>query len=168
MATTTVAAGKIRNKANENLCRRCLGWLVMANGRLQHRSAREVSKGGFMTPLGGTPEGSSYGGRWPVWPWSTSVVGSVRRHHGTDLEHTGPSGTAGYRHIFHAGARPRPVPRSPPNSGTRSPPSATRCAQPSGLNCQPVMVAGDPGGAARRRYGSERSASWSARPTCSP
>ena len=60
MATTTVAAGKIRNKANENLPTP-VGWLVKADGS-PSTDPREVSKGGFMTPLGGTPEGSSHKG----------------------------------------------------------------------------------------------------------
>ena len=60
MATTTVAAGKIRNKANENLPTP-VGWLVTRDGA-PSTDPREVSKGGFMTPLGGTPEGSSHKG----------------------------------------------------------------------------------------------------------
>jgi LDH2 family malate/lactate/ureidoglycolate dehydrogenase len=60
MATTTVAAGKIRNKANEKLPTPP-GWLVTAEGK-PSTDPHEVSKGGFMTPLGGTPEGSSYKG----------------------------------------------------------------------------------------------------------
>jgi len=60
MATTTVAAGKIRNKANENLPAPA-GWLVTKDGR-PSTDPKEVSKGGFMTPLGGTPEGSSHKG----------------------------------------------------------------------------------------------------------
>ncbi len=60
MATTTVAAGKIRNKANENLPTPT-GWLVTAEGK-PSTDPKEVSKGGFMTPLGGTPDGSSHKG----------------------------------------------------------------------------------------------------------
>jgi LDH2 family malate/lactate/ureidoglycolate dehydrogenase len=60
MATTTVAAGKIRNKANEKL-QTPPGWLVTKDG-LPSTDPHEVSKGGFMTPLGGTPEGSSHKG----------------------------------------------------------------------------------------------------------
>src|SRR5437763_10452770 len=60
MATTTVAAGKIRNKANEKLPTPA-GWLVTAEGK-PSTDPHEVSKGGFMTPLGGTPEGSSHKG----------------------------------------------------------------------------------------------------------
>ena len=60
MATTTVAAGKIRNKANEKL-QTPPGWLVTAEGK-PSTDPHEVSKGGFMTPLGGTPDGSSHKG----------------------------------------------------------------------------------------------------------
>ena len=60
MATTTVAAGKIRNKANENLPVP-LGWMVTKDG-LPTTDATENQKGGFLTPLGGTAEGSSYKG----------------------------------------------------------------------------------------------------------
>jgi LDH2 family malate/lactate/ureidoglycolate dehydrogenase len=60
MATTTVAAGKIRNKANENLPTPT-GWLVTHDGK-PSTDPLEVSKGGFMTPLGGTPENSNYKG----------------------------------------------------------------------------------------------------------
>jgi LDH2 family malate/lactate/ureidoglycolate dehydrogenase len=60
MATTTVAAGKIRNKANENMPAPT-GWLVTRDGQPSN-DPKEVSKGGFMTPLGGTPEGSSHKG----------------------------------------------------------------------------------------------------------
>jgi LDH2 family malate/lactate/ureidoglycolate dehydrogenase len=60
MATTTVAAGKIRNKANEKL-QTPPGWLVTKDG-LPSTDPHEVSKGGFMTPLGGTSDGSSHKG----------------------------------------------------------------------------------------------------------
>ena len=61
MATTTVAAGKIRNKANEKL-QAPPGWLVTAEGK-PSTDPHEVSKGGFMTPLGGTPEAGILGTR---------------------------------------------------------------------------------------------------------
>jgi LDH2 family malate/lactate/ureidoglycolate dehydrogenase len=60
MATTTVAAGKIRNKANEGLPLPP-GWVVTKEG-LPSTDATENLRGGFLTPLGGTPEGSSYKG----------------------------------------------------------------------------------------------------------
>jgi LDH2 family malate/lactate/ureidoglycolate dehydrogenase len=60
MATTTVAAGKIRNKANEGL-QLPPGWVLTKDG-LPSTDPEETGKGGFMTSLGGTPEGSSYKG----------------------------------------------------------------------------------------------------------
>jgi LDH2 family malate/lactate/ureidoglycolate dehydrogenase len=60
MATTTVAAGRIRNKANEGL--QCPpGWVLTAEG-LPSTDPEETAKGGFMTSLGGSEEGSSYKG----------------------------------------------------------------------------------------------------------
>jgi LDH2 family malate/lactate/ureidoglycolate dehydrogenase len=60
MATTTVAAGRIRNKANEGLPAPP-GWLLDKDGR-PSTDPREVQKGGYLTSLGGSLEGSSYKG----------------------------------------------------------------------------------------------------------
>ena len=60
MATTTVAAGRIRNKANEGLPAPP-GWLLTRDG-LPSTDPLEVSKGGTLTSLGGSPEGSSHKG----------------------------------------------------------------------------------------------------------
>ena len=60
MATTTVAAGRIRNKANEGLPAPP-GWLLTRDGQ-PSTDPLEVSKGGTLTPLGGSPEGSSHKG----------------------------------------------------------------------------------------------------------
>ena len=60
MATTTVAAGRIRNKANEGLPTPP-GWVLGADGRPSD-DPLVVSKGGSLTSLGGSPEGSSYKG----------------------------------------------------------------------------------------------------------
>src|SRR5580692_2347965 len=60
MATTTVAAGRIRNKANEGL--ECPPGWVLTKAGLPSTDPEETSRGGFMTSLGGTPEGSSYKG----------------------------------------------------------------------------------------------------------
>ena len=66
MATTTVAAGKIRNKANEKLPTP-QGWLVTKDGK-PSTDPLEVSKGGFMTPLGGTPRAAATRAMaWPPW-----------------------------------------------------------------------------------------------------
>ncbi|GAC1341928.1 MAG: Ldh family oxidoreductase [Acetobacteraceae bacterium] len=61
MATTTVAAGRIRNKANEGLPTPP-GWLLTKEGLPSTDPLEAVQKGGFLTSLGGSPEGSSYKG----------------------------------------------------------------------------------------------------------
>jgi LDH2 family malate/lactate/ureidoglycolate dehydrogenase len=61
MATTTVAAGRIRNKANEGL--QCPpGWVLNKDGLPSTDPHEAREKGGFMTSLGGSPENSSYKG----------------------------------------------------------------------------------------------------------
>ncbi|MDE2516835.1 MAG: Ldh family oxidoreductase, partial [Rhodospirillales bacterium] len=61
MATTTVAAGKIRNKANENLpCPP--GWVLDRDGNPSTDPLVAREKGGSLTSLGGSPENSSYKG----------------------------------------------------------------------------------------------------------
>jgi LDH2 family malate/lactate/ureidoglycolate dehydrogenase len=61
MATTTVAAGRIRNKANEGLpCPP--GWVLTKDGRPSTDPLEAREKGGFLTSLGGSPETSSYKG----------------------------------------------------------------------------------------------------------
>jgi len=61
MATTTVAAGRIRNKANENLPAPP-GWLLTKDGLPSTDPLEAAQKGGFLTSLGGSLEGSSYKG----------------------------------------------------------------------------------------------------------
>ena len=61
MATTTVAAGRIRNKANEGLPTPD-GWVLDAEGRPSNDPLVAKEKGGFLTSLGGSPENSSYKG----------------------------------------------------------------------------------------------------------
>jgi LDH2 family malate/lactate/ureidoglycolate dehydrogenase len=61
MATTTVAAGKLRNKQNEGLPAPP-GWVLTKEGQPSTDPAEAREKGGFMTSLGGSPEGSSYKG----------------------------------------------------------------------------------------------------------
>jgi LDH2 family malate/lactate/ureidoglycolate dehydrogenase len=61
MATTTVAAGRIRNKANEGLpCPP--GWVLNKDGLPSTDPLEAREKGGFLTSLGGSPENSSYKG----------------------------------------------------------------------------------------------------------
>ncbi|MGH7042819.1 MAG: Ldh family oxidoreductase, partial [Acetobacteraceae bacterium] len=60
MATTTVAAGRVRNKANEG--QGCPpGWVLDERGQ-PGADPLAVSKGGSLTSLGGAPENSSYKG----------------------------------------------------------------------------------------------------------
>jgi LDH2 family malate/lactate/ureidoglycolate dehydrogenase len=61
MATTTVAAGRIRNKANEGLPTPP-GWVLDDQGRPSTDPLVAKEKGGFLTSLGGSPENSSYKG----------------------------------------------------------------------------------------------------------
>ena len=61
MATTTVAAGRIRNKANEGLPTPD-GWVLDSEGRPSNDPLVASEKGGFLTSLGGSPENSSYKG----------------------------------------------------------------------------------------------------------
>jgi LDH2 family malate/lactate/ureidoglycolate dehydrogenase len=61
MATTTVAAGRIRNQANEGLPIPG-GWVLDAQGRPSNDPLVAKEKGGFLTSLGGSPENSSYKG----------------------------------------------------------------------------------------------------------
>jgi LDH2 family malate/lactate/ureidoglycolate dehydrogenase len=61
MATTTVAAGRIRNKSNEGLeCRP--DWVLNKDCLLSIDSLEAWENGGFLTSLGGSPENSSYKG----------------------------------------------------------------------------------------------------------
>ncbi|HEX2943034.1 MAG TPA: Ldh family oxidoreductase [Rhodopila sp.] len=61
MATTTVAAGRIRNKANEGLPTPD-GWVLDKDGKPSNDPLVAKEKGGFLTSLGGSPENSSYKG----------------------------------------------------------------------------------------------------------
>src|SRR5215470_11285131 len=61
MATTTVAAGRIRNKANEGLPTPD-GWVLDKEGSPSNDPLVAKEKGGFLTSLGGSPENSSYKG----------------------------------------------------------------------------------------------------------
>jgi len=61
MATTTVAAGRVRNKANENQPAPP-GWLLTKDGQPSTDPLEASQKGGFLTSLGGSAEGSSYKG----------------------------------------------------------------------------------------------------------
>ena len=141
MATTTVAAGKIRNKANENLPAP-LGWLITAEGK-PSTDPREVSKGGFMTPLGGTPDGSShkgYGLAAMVNILSSALSGATLV---TDPMHTKKPGTQDIGHFMLAldpGLFRDPAEFRADVAAFCDTLRATKPADPA----RPVMVAGDP------------------------
>lgn len=150
MATTTVAAGKIRNKANEGLPTP-QGWLVTRDGK-PSTDPLEVSKGGFMTPLGGTPEGSShkgYGLGAMVNILSSALSGACMV---TDPMHTKKPGTMDIGHFMLAmdpGLFRDAADFRADVTAFCDTLRATRPADPA----RPVMVAGDPERrtAARRR-----------------
>ncbi len=99
MATTTVAAGRIRNKANEGL--QCPpGWVQTKDGLPSTDPLEAREKGGFLTSLGGTPEGSSYKGYGlaaMVNILSSVLSGATLI---TDPMHTKNPGTMGIGHFF--------------------------------------------------------------------
>ena len=150
MATTTVANGKIRNKANEGLPTP-LGWLVTKDGG-PSTDPLEVSKGGFMTPLGGTPDGSShkgYGLAAMVNILSSALSGATMI---TAPDHTKKPGTMDIGHFFLAldpGMFRDPADFRADVIAFCDSLRATRPASPD----HPVQVAGDPERAiaARRR-----------------
>jgi LDH2 family malate/lactate/ureidoglycolate dehydrogenase len=97
MATTTVAAGRIRNRANEGLpCPP--GWVLTREGQPSTDPLEASQHGGTLTPLGGSPEGSSYKGYGlsaMVNILSACLSGStlitdpmhLRQPHGQDIGH---------------------------------------------------------------------------------
>ena len=99
MATTTVAAGRIRNKANEGVpCPP--GWVQTKDGKPSTDPLEAREKGGFLTSLGGTPEGSSYKGyglAGMVNILSSALSGATMI---TDPMHTKQPGTMGIGHFF--------------------------------------------------------------------
>ena len=61
MATTTVAFGRVRNKANEGA--QCPpGWVLTQDGQPTTDPLDVVERPGFLTSLGGSPEGGSHKG----------------------------------------------------------------------------------------------------------
>ena len=61
MATATVASGKVRNKANEKLPLPP-GWVMSSAGTPSTDPLDLLERKGFLTSLGGTPEGASHKG----------------------------------------------------------------------------------------------------------
>src|SRR6201984_86587 len=88
MATTTVAAGRIRNKANEGLPTPD-GWVLDSEGKPSNDPLVAREKGGFLTSLGGSPENSSYKGYGlsavvkilGPWPAGATLLPEPEQHH---------------------------------------------------------------------------------------
>ena len=142
MATTTVAAGRIRNKANEGLT--CPpGWLVTKDGQPSTDPLEAREKGGFLTPLGGTPEGSNhkgYGLAGMVNILASALSGATMV---TDPMHTKKPGTMDIGHFFMAidpGIFRDTTEFRDDVAEFCDALRATRAADPA----VPVMVAGDP------------------------
>ena len=98
MATTTVAAGKIRNKANENLPD-AAGLAGHLGGQAQHRSARG-EQGRLHDAARRHAGGQQPQGLRPVGDGEHPVVGAVGRHHGHRPEHTKKPGTMDIGHFL--------------------------------------------------------------------
>ena len=142
MATTTVAAGRIRNKANEGLPTPD-GWLVTRDGAPSNDPLEASAKGGFLTPLGGTADGSSYKGYGLAAMVNILAAGLSGATFPTDPTHTKKTGTMDIGHFFMAidtGLLRDPAEfRAEMIAFT----DALRATKPIDPN-KPVMVAGDP------------------------
>lgn len=148
MATTTVAAGRIRNKANENLPAPP-GWLLTRDGLPSTDPLEAAQKGGFLTSLGGSMEGSSYKGYGlavMVNILSSCLSGATLvtdPMHAKKLGHAKKPGGMDIGHFFLALS-----PTLFREDGAFEADVATLCASLRATRpvdpAQPVMVAGDP------------------------
>jgi LDH2 family malate/lactate/ureidoglycolate dehydrogenase len=142
MATTTVAYGKIRNKMNEDLPMP-LGWGSDKQGRPTTAPREVTHRGGFMSPLGGTPEGSSYKGYGlsaMVNILSSCLSGATLI---TDPLHTKKPQGFDIGHFFLAIDPKLFRPAGAFEADVGSFCAALRATKPTDPD-QPVMVAGDP------------------------
>jgi LDH2 family malate/lactate/ureidoglycolate dehydrogenase len=151
MATTTVAAGRIRNKANEGLPTPD-GWLVTKEGKPSNDPLEASQKGGFLTPLGGSAESSSYKGYGLAAMVNILASGLSGATFPTDPSHTKKPGTMDIGHFFMA--IDTGLLRDPADFRAEVTAfcDSLRATKPADANA-PVMVAGDPErrNAARRR-----------------
>ena len=141
MATTTVAAGRIRNKANEGLPTPD-GWVVDRDGKPSN-DPLIASKGGFLTPLGGSPDSSSYKGYGlaaMVNILSSALSGATMV---TDPMHTKHPGSMGIGHFFLAIDTGLFRDQADFRQDVADFTDALRATRPADL-ARPVMVAGDP------------------------
>jgi LDH2 family malate/lactate/ureidoglycolate dehydrogenase len=140
MATTTVAYGKIRNKANEGMPVP-LGWVLDEKGGPTTDPREVVGGKGFQTPLGGTAEGSShkgYGLSMMVNILSSCLSGADLV---TDPAHTQRPGHLGHFFLALDPGLFRDV--ADVRSGVAQLCNDLRATRPVDAS-RPVMVAGDP------------------------
>lgn len=154
MATTTVAAGRIRNKENEGLpCPP--GWLLTKDGQPSTDPTEAREKGGTLTSLGGSLEGSSYKGYGlsaMVNILSSCLTGATLI---TDPEHTKKPQGMDIGHFFLAIDPSVFRPLADFRTDVAAFCDALRGTAPADAD-RPVMVAGDPErahAATRRRDG---------------
>lgn len=152
MATTTVAAGRIRNKENEGLpCPP--GWVLDAQGQPSTDPTVARDKGGSLTSLGGSLDGSSYKGYGLAAMVNILAAGLSGATFPTDPQHTKKPQGMDIGHVFIAidpGLfRPAEDFRAEVTAFCDSL-RGTAPADPA----RPVMVAGDP----ERRNAADRAA----------
>jgi LDH2 family malate/lactate/ureidoglycolate dehydrogenase len=153
MATSTVAFGRVRNKANENQPAPP-GWVLDREGRPSTDPLDVVERGGSLTPLGGSREGAShkgYGLAVMVGILSSCLSGATLV---TDPQHTKKPQGLDIGHFFLAldpGLFRDPGDFRADVTTFCDSLRATRPADPA----QPVLVAGDPERAVAERRGRE-------------
>ncbi|OWU85625.1 lactate dehydrogenase [Oceanicola sp. 22II-s10i] len=151
MATTTVAAGRIRNKANEGLdCPP--GWVLTKDG-LPSVNPLETQNGGYLTSLGGSPEGSSYKGYGLSAMVNILAAGLSGATFPTDPQHTKKPQGMDIGHFFLAIDPGMFRPAEDFRAEVAAFCDALRATPPVD-SAQPVMVAGDP----ERKHAAERGA----------
>ncbi|MGR3323441.1 MAG: Ldh family oxidoreductase [Pseudooceanicola sp.] len=152
MATTTVAAGRIRNKANEGLdCPP--GWVLTKDGQPSTDPLEASQKGGYLTSLGGSPEGSSYKGYGLAAMVNILAAGLSGATFPTDPQHTKKPEGMDIGHFFLAIDPARFRPAADFRAEVAAFCDALRATPPADPD-RPVMVAGDP----ERAHAAERTA----------
>lgn len=142
MATTTVAAGRIRNKENEGLpCPP--GWVLDAQGQPSTDPTVARDKGGSLTSLGGSLEGSSYKGYGLAAMVNILAAGLSGATFPTDPQHTRKPRGMDIGHVFIAIDPGLFRPAAEFRDEVAAFCDALRDTPPADP-AQPVMVAGDP------------------------
>lgn len=99
MATTTVAFGKVRNKANEGLAAPP-GWVLTPEGAPSSDPADVTERAGFLTSLGGTADNASYKGYGLAMMVDILAGGLAGMSFPSDPDHTRRMPGIGLGHFF--------------------------------------------------------------------